>query len=54
MRNVSDPFWLLAGGQHVDSIRIEEAGGDNATIRFKNTVEAKVLSAEESARFNAK
>ena len=44
----------LTGGQHVDSIRIEEAGGDNATIRFKNTVEAKVLSAEELTRFSAK
>lgn len=44
----------LTGGQHVDSIRIEEAGGDSATIRFKNTVEAKALSAEESAHFAAK
>lgn len=44
----------LAGGQHVDSIRIEEANGDSATIRFKNTVEAKALTAEELARFTVK
>ncbi len=44
----------LTGGQQVDSIRIEEANGDHATIRFKNTVEAKALSAAEMARFGAK
>lgn len=43
----------LGGGKHVVSIRIEEANGDTAIIRFKNTAEAKVLSAEEMARFCA-
>lgn len=42
----------LAGGKHVDSIRIEEANGDTASIRFRQTVEANELSAEERKLFN--
>jgi len=41
----------LTGGQHVDSIRIEEAGGDTATIRYRQTRIANELSAEERALF---
>jgi len=41
----------LSGGRHVDSIRIEEAGGDTATIRFRQTSEAMELTAAERNLF---
>jgi outer membrane lipoprotein-sorting protein len=41
----------LTGGKQVDSIRIEEGNGDNATIRFRHTGEARELSAEERRLF---
>ena len=42
----------LTGGRYVDSIRIEEASGDTATIRYRQTKEARELNAEERALFN--
>lgn len=41
----------LTGGKHVDNLRIEEANGDTATIRFRQTIEASELSAEERKLF---
>ncbi|MGE5385747.1 MAG: outer membrane lipoprotein carrier protein LolA [Betaproteobacteria bacterium] len=41
----------LAGGKQVDSIRIEEASGDTATMRFQHTSEAAAISAEEGRLF---
>ncbi|MGE5489797.1 MAG: LolA family protein [Actinomycetota bacterium] len=44
----------LAGGRHVDRIRIEEANGDSTTITFRNTAEDDAPSAEERARFGSR
>ncbi len=41
----------LTGGKQVDSIRVEEASGDTATMRFQHTSEATAISAEEGSLF---
>lgn len=41
----------LNGSRYVDSIRIEEAGGDTATIKFRQTGEAAALNDEERKLF---
>lgn len=38
----------LAGGRHLDEIRLEEAGGDVTTLSFSHTRLADALSPEES------
>lgn len=42
---------VLSGGKQVESIRIEEAGGDTATIRFRQTSEGTALTGDERALF---
>jgi len=44
----------LAGGRHVERIRIDEASGDATTIGFRNTTEDDVLSAKERQRFGGR
>lgn len=41
----------LAGGRFVESIRIEEAGGDTTLIRFRNTQAGEAASAAELVAF---
>lgn len=44
----------LAGGRHVDRIRIEEGNGDTTTISFRNTSEDDTPSAEERTLFGSR
>lgn len=44
----------LTGGASVETLNIEEAGGDTTRIRFRNTVESKTLSSEERSLFDAR
>jgi hypothetical protein len=44
----------LAGGRHVDRIRIEETNGDAMAISFRNTVEDDAPTPEERAQFGVR
>lgn len=43
----------LSGGRFVESIRIDEAGGDTTVIRFRNTTGAEAPNASELTLFGA-